>query len=79
MLWEHHGVRHMVWKKDLGKIRHLEDRTLFDVTEGKIFNQWLKGRITSKIVVSPHKNGKETQRHLENVMNKKRVNEFLSN
>ena len=35
---EHIGVRHMVWQKDLGKIIHLEDRTLFDVTEGKNFN-----------------------------------------
>ena len=32
------GVRHMVWQEDLGKIRHQEDRTLFDVTEGKTFN-----------------------------------------
>ena len=38
LLREHIGVKHMVWQKDLGKIRHLEDRTLFDVTEGKIFN-----------------------------------------
>ena len=31
---EHIGVA-----KDLGKnVGHLEDRTLFDVTEGKIFN-----------------------------------------
>ena len=36
---EHIGVRHMVWQKDLGKKNgHLEDRMLFDVTEGKIFN-----------------------------------------
>ena len=35
---EHIGVRHMVWQKDLGKIGHLEDRTLFDVTKGKNFN-----------------------------------------
>ena len=35
---EHIGVRNMVWEKDLGKIRHLEDRMLFDVTEGKNFN-----------------------------------------
>ena len=35
---EHIGVRHMVWQKDLGKIRHLEDRTLFDVTEEETFN-----------------------------------------
>ena len=35
---EHIGVRNIVWQKDLGKIRHLEDRTLFDVTEGKTFN-----------------------------------------
>ena len=35
---EHIGVRHMVWKKDLGKkFGHLEDRTLFDVTEEKNF------------------------------------------
>ena len=33
---EHIGVRHMVWQKGLGKkIGHLEDRTLFDVTEGE--------------------------------------------
>ena len=32
------GVRHMVWKKDVGKIGHVEDRTLFDVTEGRNFN-----------------------------------------
>ena len=38
LLREHIGVRHMVWQKDLGKIGHLEDRTLFDVTEGKTFN-----------------------------------------
>ena len=38
LLREHIGVRHMVWQKDLGKIRDLEDRMLFDVTEGKIFN-----------------------------------------
>ena len=44
---EHIGVRHMVWQKDLGKTRHLEDRTLFDVTEEKNFNWWLKGRVTS--------------------------------
>ena len=38
LLREHIGVRNMVWQKDLGKIRHLEDKTLFDVTEGKKFN-----------------------------------------
>ena len=38
LLHEHIGVRDMVWQEDLGKIRHLEDRTLFDVTEGKNFN-----------------------------------------
>ena len=59
---EYIGVRHMVWQKDLGKTRLLEDRTLFDVTEEKTFNYQLKGRVTSKIVVSPHKKiGKETQ------------------
>ena len=35
---EHIGVRHTVWQKDLGKIGHLEDRMLFDVTEEKTFN-----------------------------------------
>ena len=35
---EHIGVRHMVGQKDLGKDRHLEDRTLFDVTKEKTFN-----------------------------------------
>jgi len=44
----------MAWKKYLGKTGHLEDRTLFDVTEEKTFNWWLKGRVTSEIVVSPH-------------------------
>ena len=58
LLREHIGVRHMVWQKDLGKIRHLEDRMLFDVTEGKKFNQWLKWRVTSKKFVGPHKKGK---------------------
>ena len=37
LLCEHIGVRHMVWQKDLGKNRHLEDRTLFDVIEEKTF------------------------------------------
>ena len=78
MRHEHIGVRHMVWEKYLGKIRHLEDRMLFDVIEGKNFNYWLKGRVTSEIVVIPHKNGKETQRCLENVTNVKHVNEFLN-
>ena len=76
LLHEHISVRHMVWQKDLGKIRHLEDRTLFDVTEGKNFSYWLKGRITSKIVVSPHKNGKENSRESlekKNITNEKRV------
>ena len=35
---KHIGVRHMVWQKDLGKVRHLEYRTLYDVTKGKTFN-----------------------------------------
>ena len=38
LLDEHVGVRHMVWQKDLGKARHLEDRTLFDAAEEKKFN-----------------------------------------
>ena len=35
---EHIGVSHMVWQKTKEKFRHLENRTLFDVTEGKTFN-----------------------------------------
>ena len=52
---EHIGVRHMVWKKDLGKkFGHLEDRTLFDVIEEKTFDEQSKWRVTSNIAVSPH-------------------------
>ena len=77
---EHIGVRHMVWQKDLGKIRYLEDRTLFDVTEGETFNQQLKGRVTSEIVVSPHKNGKKKLKGQFGEYNKRKTrNEFPSN
>jgi len=44
-------------KKDLGKkIGHLEDRTLSDVAEVKTFEWGSKGRVTSRINVSPPKN-----------------------
>ena len=56
---EHIGVRHMVWQKDLGKIRYLDDRTLFDVIEEKTFDEQSKGRVTSDIAVSPQENLKE--------------------
>ena len=46
---EHIVVRRMVWqKKDLGKTRHLEDRTLSDVAEVKTFDWGSKGRVTSQ-------------------------------
>ena len=49
----------MARRRPRQKSRHLEYRTLFDVTEEKTFDWWLKGRVTSEIVVSPHRNGKK--------------------
>ena len=42
-------------RKDLGKTRHLEDRTLSDVAEEKNFDWLSKERVTSEMNVSPPK------------------------
>ena len=54
-------------RKDLGKeTRHLEYRTLSDVTKEKTFDRCSKGRVTSEIDVSPQENwGKELQGEFE--------------
>ena len=62
-------------RKDLGKNGHLEDRTLFDVTEEKTFDLWSKGRVTSGINVSPPKN--LTPRRVQRITKKKAVIAFF--
>ena len=55
-------------RKYLGKTRHLEDRTLSDVTEEKTFDWWSKGRVTSEIDVRPPKKFKSTESSKDKVV-----------